>query len=433
MLSGYLAAERMTRPVVAWLLCAMFALLAELALEAAPLQGKVPPLPSRKGRAVTVRSVQELELALKEALPGDTILLEEGTYTLDRPLRIENKSHVTLRGRPGDPTRVVIKGRGWAKPADDYRAIANQDLIVIRGSQDVVIAHLTFADGAHYGIKIGLDNELALPNPGDIHIYNCHFRDIATRAIKGVAMANRKPVARGSVRFCVFENTKVPDPASAWAIYGGNYVSAIDMMYLDGWTFADNVFRNIRGATGGGRGAIFVWNQSRNVVVERNVFVGCDRAIAFGNPSKPTGYEEGTLHVYDGIIRNNFIVVGTSPHTTNTKGIELVWVDNVGVYHNTIYAPDIRCRAIHYFEKIHRLHLANNLVRGRMEGEGDARLEGNVVGLLENYFVDPLAGDLHLTPRATDALGRGVMLKAVTDDIDGQVRRAPPDVGADEH
>jgi len=416
-----------------WFAWGGFGLMLAPMLVAGPFHWKqVPPPPQRNGRMIAVRTVPALEEALRDAHPGDTIVLEEGIYTLDRTLWIVDKTHVTLCGRSRDPSKTILKGKGWGKPSDDYRTIANQDLLVIRSSQDILIANLTFADGAHYGIRIGADNDLSAPNPGGIHIYNCYFRDIATRAIKGVAMANRKPVSGGSVRFCVFENTKVPDPSWSWAIYGGNYISSIDMMYLEAWNFSDNLFLNIKGATGGGRGAIFVWNQSRNIVVERNVFVGCDRAIAFGNPSKPTGYQEGTLHVYDGIIRNNFIIVGANPHTTGVKGIEIVWVDNVQVHHNSIYAPDLQYRGIHFFQKIHRLHVANNLVRGRIDGEGDASLNGNVTGMLEGCFVNPQEGDLHLTEHATEALAKGVFLPAVKEDIDGERRRDPPEVGADE-
>jgi len=236
---------------------------------------------------------------------------------------------------------------------------------------------------------------------------------------------DRKPLVGGSVSFCRFENTKVPD--RSW-LYNGDYISAIDMMYLKDWVFSDNVFKNIRGANGGGRGAIFIWNQSRNIVVERNVFVGCDRSISFGNPSEPTNYEPGTLHNYDGIIRNNFIVADTGQGT----GIEVIWADNVQVCHNTVYTPDTQYPAIHYFQKISRLLIANNLVRGRLFGEGEARLEGNVTGDLDGYFVNPAGGDLHLTASAVEALGKGVQLTGVRDDIDGQKRKKHPDVGADQ-
>ncbi|HEU0138476.1 MAG TPA: hypothetical protein VFQ79_02145 [Bryobacteraceae bacterium] len=419
-----------------WITISYLTLAALPAAAAAPVwkpARQAPPLPAREGRAVPVSTVPALRQAMENARPGDTILVADGTYMLEQPLLFEGKQHVTLRSASGDPAKATLRGAGgWRGPADDYRSIGNEDLLVIQRSEDIIIAHLTFAEVRHYGIKIGIDADRIPPNPSNIHIYDCRFRDIATRAIKGVAMADRKPVVGGSVRFCDFENTRIPDASWGWAIYEGNYVSAIDMMYLKDWTFSDNVFRNFKGATGGARGAIFIWNQSRNITVERNMFIGCDRSIAFGNPSKPTGYEPGTLHVYDGWVRNNFIVMDSIPKGGGSKGIEIVWTDNVRVYHNTIRAADPRYRAIHYFENIHRLHLANNLVRGRIEGEGDVRAEGNVAGGLEGYFVNPVEGDLHLTGRAADALGKGVALAAVTDDFDGEKRGSPPDVGADE-
>ncbi len=375
-----------------------------------------PPPAAREGRTVTVGTVRELQRAVAEARAGDTILVAPGTYAVERDLRFEDKEQVTLRGASGDPADVVLRGGGWEGGSP-------RDVITIRRSDDVVIADLSIAEARMYGIKI--EPYPRPPHPRNIHIHHCRFLNIATRAIKGTASSDREPVVGGSVRFCTFENTKVPDPS--W-LFDGDYVSAIDMMFLKDWVFSDNVFRGIRGATGrgGGRGAIFVWNQSRDLLVERNLFVDCDRSIAFGNPSEPTNYEAGTLHVYDSTIRNNFIVVGAG------KGIELCWVDGVGVYHNTVYSPNPQRRGIHCFQRIHRVHLANNLVRGRLEYEGDVRAEGNVVGELEGYFVDPQEGDLHLTTRAASALGKGVPLPAVAEDIDGEPRRSPPDVGADE-
>jgi hypothetical protein len=372
-------------------------------------------LSEKNGEAIRVQNPQELQKAILEADSEDTILLEDGIYRLESSLWIEDKENLTIRGASEDPAKVTLMGGGWdgGKP---------KDVMVIRGSGNIAISYLTVTEARSYGIKV--EGVEGLRNPWDIDISHCRFIDIGVRAVKGTATQDRKHMERGSVRHCYFENTRVPDPD--W-LFKGDYISAIDMMYLDQWTFADNVFKNIKGANGGGRGAIFVWNQSRNVVVERNLFMNCDRSIAFGNPSEPTNYMQGTLHNYDGIIRNNVIVAGVG------KGVELVWLDNVKVYNNTVYCPDPRIRAIHYFQKINRLHLANNLVRGRMEGEGDVILENNVVGELTGYFVNPAAGDLHLTDAATLALGKGIPLPLVQDDIDGDKRGEYPDVGADEY
>ncbi len=377
-------------------------------------------LPDRSGKNIKVTTADELHQSIRDVKSEETILIEDGIYQLKQPLMIENKAHFTLKGASGDASKVVLLGGGWegGNPRDG---------IVIRSSDDVTIADISIAEVRSYGIKVeALGNESYPTNPFNINIIRCNFMNFGVRAIKGTAGKNRKGVEGGAVRFCRFENTKVPD--TAW-LFGGDYISAIDMMYLKDWTFSDNVFYNIRGANGGGRGAIFIWNQSRNVVVERNTFIGCDRSISFGNPSEPTNYEPGTLHNYDGIIRNNFIVAGDK----RGKGIEVVWADNVEVCHNTIYAPDLQYRAIHYFQKISNLTVANNLVRGSILGDVQAKEEGNISGNMEGYFKSPAVGDLHLTILATEAFGKGFQLSSVQDDIDGQKRKALPDVGADEY
>jgi hypothetical protein len=361
---------------------------------------------------VVVDTAEELVAAVRSAADGQTILISDGTYDLPASLWIEGRSHVTLTSASGDATKVVLKGGGW-EGGDP------KDVIVVRGSDNVTISHMTIAEARQYGVKVeGVDG---LPNPSDVHIDHCRFLDIGTRAVKGTATQDRGHMRGGSVRNCHFENTRVP--GADW-LFDGDYVSSIDMMYLDGWTFADNEFRNIRGANGGGRGAIFIWNQSRRVVVERNRFVGCDRSIAFGNPSEPTNYEDGTLHNYDGIIRNNVIVAGAD------KGIELVWLENVLVAHNSVYCPIPRTRGIHAFQRLHGLRMVNNLVHGRVETEGDVTDEGNVIGDLAGYFVDAEAGDLRLTDDALDAIGAGSRVDAVATDIKGVARGDRADIGA---
>ncbi|MBT3268401.1 hypothetical protein HN371_14695 [Candidatus Poribacteria bacterium] len=363
---------------------------------------------------VVVGTAEELVAAVRSVADGQTILISDGAYDLPASLWIEGKSHVTLTSASADATKVILNGGGW--DGGDPK-----DVIVIRGSDHVTISHLTIAEARLYGVKVeGVDG---LPNPSEIHIDHCRFLDIGTRAVKGTATQDRNHMRGGSVRNCHFENTGTP--GADW-LFDGDYVSSIDMMYLDGWTFADNDFRNIRGANGGGRGAIFIWNQSRRVIVERNRFVGCDRSIAFGNPSEPTNYEDGALHNYDGIIRNNVIVVGAD------KGIELVWLENVLVAHNSIYCAIPTSRGIHAFQRVHGLRMLNNLVHGRVETEGDVVAEENIIGDLTDYFVDAEAGDLRLTDDAADALDAGSRIDEAPDDIDGVPRGDRVDIGAHE-
>jgi hypothetical protein len=358
-----------------------------------------------------VRTAEELTAAVRDAQDGDLILVADGSYRVGRVLNLDGVKNVTIRGESNDPAKVILRGRGFDVVS------RGDDILRIAACEHVTVAYLTLAECHAYGLKVEAEH-----SPRDIHVYNCHFLNIGTRGLKG-STAQRTVAARGSVRYCHFENNKVPP--GDWQ-FGGNYISAIDMMSLEDWTISDNTFVNIKGHSGGGRAAIFVWVRSRRVVVERNRIVNCDRGIAFGNPSGSSNYMEGMLHVYDSICRNNFIVAGPD------AGIELAWVDGVKVYNNTVWRPDILVRGIRSIEKIHHVEIANNLVRGALSLAGGETVRNNLVGPLNGYFVDPASGDLRLSAQAKAAIDQGLSLAEVTDDIDGRPRGMHPDIGASE-
>ena len=376
---------------------------------------KAAPLPVPQGEVIRVTTVDELLTAVDRVGPGGTVLLADGLYRLPRVMILREKKDITIRSAAGDPTRVVLSGGGWDSDAK------GDDILHVGRCEGVTIAGLTFADCRSYGIKVEAENA-----PKDIHIYNCRFRDIGVRAIKGSAGQDPNVHAvKGSVRYCYFENTKVP-PAD-W-LYGGDYVAAIDMMALDGWTFSDNVFRHIKGRNGGGRAAIFIWVRSQHVVVERNLIVNCDRGVAFGNPGQSTANLAGERLVYvrDGIIRNNFI--GGGPDC----GIELWYADRVRVYNNSIWRPERNwSRGIRIGTGTGRAEIVNNLVHGEIRFEGgQAELRSNLAGRLDDYFVDPASGDLTLTASAAGAIDRGASLPEIIDDIRGRPRSGSIDIGA---
>src|SRR5690606_33350374 len=157
-------------------------------------------------------------------------LLADGTYRVGRPLGLDGVKGVTIRGASADPARVVLRGRGFDVVS------RGDDILRIAGCEGVTVAHLTFADCHGYGLKVEAEH-----SPRDIHVYNCHFLTIGTRGLKG-STAGTAIAAGGSVRFCHFENDKVP-PAD-WQ-FGGDYISAIDMMSLEDWTISDNTFVSI--------------------------------------------------------------------------------------------------------------------------------------------------------------------------------------------
>jgi hypothetical protein len=363
---------------------------------------------------IRVANVSELLAAVDRITPDGTILLADGHYKVPRVIVLAGKKNIIIRSASGDPAKVILSGKGWDSGNN------RDDILHIARCEGVTIADLTFTDCRSYGIKLEAENA-----PKDIQIYDCRFRDIGVRAIKGsVGKDPNVRAVKGSVRYCQFENTKVP-PAD-W-LYGGNYIAAIDMMALEDWTFSDNVFRNIQGRTGGGRAAIFIWVRSRRVVMERNLIVNCDRGVAFGNPGQSNANAaEEPAYVTDGIIRNNFIAGGAD------CGIELWHADGIKVFHNSIWRPERNwARGIRVGTGTAHADIANNLVHGeiRLEG-GEAQLRNNFAGRLEGYFVDPTSGALELTSAATRAIDQGVALPDVTDDIRHLPHTGRADLGA---
>lgn len=376
---------------------------------------KPEPLPPPQGKLTRVATVEELFVAVERLAEGETILLADGQYQLSRPLVLSGKTNVALRGANADAGKVTLSGNGWETGGQ------HDDILHIGACRGVTVADLGFADCRSYGIKVEAENA-----PTDIHIRNCRFRDIGVRAIKGSAGQDPNVRAvRGSVRGCYFENTKVP-PAD-W-LFGGDYISGIDMMALEDWTFSQNVFRNIKGRNGGGRAAIFIWVRSRRTVVERNLIVNCDRGIAFGNPGESTANRSGeqTVYVVDGVIRNNFIVGGAD------CGIELWHAERIKVFNNSIWRPEQNwSRGIRIGTGTAQTQVVNNLVHGSIQLDGGrASIHHNLAGRTEKFFVDPASGNLAIKPMATEALGRGLPLAEVTEDIRGKRRPGNPDVGA---
>ncbi len=389
-------------PTLVCLLVTMF--------QAVSLEKKAPAAPEGSGETIMIRSAEELRHALSGEPRGKTVLIADGIYTLETPIRMEKGSDVVVRGASGDPEKVVLRGRGFfaGKPGDD--------LLQLGQVENVAIADLTFEECRSYGVKIEAERF-----PKNVHVRNCRFKNIGIRMIKGSSSREGRAVG-GSIRYCRFENTLIP-PAD-W-LYEGDYISAIDMMSLEGWTIADNLFLNIRGRKGGARGAIFIWVRSNHVTVERNAILGCDRGVSFGNPSGSTNFVKGQEHIRDSLIRNNVIVPGPD------AGIELWWATNIGIYNNTIWredpaGPGLRGGMSEW--KIKGIQVVNNLVRGADMLDGDVFRESNLVGDLAGCSIDLPRLLFRCIPQA--ARRRGKPLVEVQDDYFAKRRGPAPDIGA---
>jgi lysophospholipase L1-like esterase len=377
-----------------------------------------PPLPPPTGQVIRAGTIEEIHEAARRVKPGGTILLADGVYPVERTILITTDD-VTLRGESGDRRRAVLDGGGTLG-----------ELLTIRACSGVTVADLTVRNVRWNGIKLDTDQ-----NVQRVTIRNCILHNIWQRAVKGVKVpeANREEARPhdGIVEYCLFVNDRPKrfedDPADTPENFGGNYIGGIDLMYPTGWTIRDNVFIGIRGRTGTARGAVFLWHDARDCVVERNIIIDCDSGICLGNSHKPP---DVPVHCTNVVARNNFLC------RVPENGILADFTRDCAILHNTVHDPSSRLgRLIRLVHDNDGLRVMNNLLSGpppRIESESRVTLRGNVNGAFPTAFVAPEEGNLRLTAGAAAAIDRAVPVPDVTTDIDRNPRGPAPDVGAHE-
>lgn len=257
---------------------------------------KAPALPPAGGDIRRVATVDEFIDAVREARPGQTILMADGHYMMPHVVTIRTDD-VTLRSASGDRDGVVIDG---SRSRDG-------ELIGFTACRGVTVADLTIQNIRWNGFKINSETGVH-----DLSIRNCVIHNIWQRGVKGVKvpLENREAIRPRNCRitYCLFYNDRTKqfadDPADTADNFDGDYIGAIDVMYASGWTISDNVFVGIQGRNRQGRGAVFLWHDSRDCVVERNIIIDCDAGVCLGNAYRP---EDITVHCTGCIVRNNFV------------------------------------------------------------------------------------------------------------------------------
>jgi lysophospholipase L1-like esterase len=383
------------------------------------------PLPAATGAVVRVTNAAELEAAAAALKSGQTILVAPGVYKMPRSLVIQNADDVIVRGDGGDRSQVVL----------DFAGSRHTEGVVFSRCNRALLADLTVQNVKQNGIKINGDMGAA-----HVTLRNIHSRNVWQRHVKAPKVpptADGKPAwAPGHrVEFCLFENDRPkqvgddPYEDENPTSYQHNYVGGMDVMGMDGLVVADNVFRTIRGKSGEGRGAVFIWVGSKNCVVERNLFIDCDQGICLGNSARG---DEGLAHATDCIVRNNFVVrcPESNLFAASTKGCRFL--------HNTVHDPQGRFgRLLRATGTNDGLVVAGNIFSGpEIAAENmPASIErrGNLNRDVGGYFRDAARGDLRLVAAAADAIDRGPEPALVSDDVEGKPRTGRPDLGADEH
>jgi len=362
------------------------------------------PLDAPAGPVFRVATVDELYLAVDRLQSGTTIVLEQGTYYLHRPIVIpEGLTQVALRGATGQWDDVVLQGNGMN---DD----SVQHGIMIGKSDRVLIADITIRDVYNHGVTI----DFAASRP---HVYHCRMLDTGEQFVKSNFNDAVGGADGGIVEYCLIEY-------SDWGPDDG-YTQGVDVHGGTGWIIRHNLFRNIRtppGAENTAVPSVLVWNGSADTLCEGNTFVDCDRAIALGLVQRK-GYADHT----GGIVRNNFITSRPDAVPNQDCGIHVHSAGAI-VVHNTVlqnggYPNAIEVRWPGASSIVH-----NNLTDGKITDRDGANmdLKGNAV-IGDLTFRGPKTGDLH---RAGDIRAVPFHEKCLTD-WDGQKRSSWTAPGAD--
>ena len=375
-----------------------------------------PPLPSPSGSVVSVSTVSALQSAVATLTSGTTILISPGVYRLTQELRIRSGvTNVALRGATNNRDDVVILGTGMNTPGVNIP-------VKVENAQDVLIANLSIGEAYYHPIQ--LQGEAGAER---VRVYNVRLFDAGQQFLKStVNPASPNGVDDGVVEYSLLEYTSI-GPAHG-------YTEGIDVHHGARWIIRYNLFRNIHvpaTAPDKFRPAILMWSGSRDTLVDSNVFIDCERGIIFGlGPQAPYAHSHS-----GGTIVNNFIY-RTQPVNADA-GIS-VW-DSPGtrVLHNTVIQNGTYRNAIEYrFPGTTGVEIINNLTDGQIQQRDAAQgsVYSNYTAATPAYFINPGAGDLHLTATATAALDRGVYLPLVERDWDGEPRiaGAAADLGADE-
>ncbi len=405
--------------VIISLLCVLAHLQALSSEKVPPFQWvrKAPPLPKPQGQVIHVKNVQELFRAAEAIEPGGTIMIADGHYFMPRYFELHTDD-ITMRSASGKRENVILDGS----------KSMHGELVGVSRCSGVTIADLTIQNIKYNGFKINSNLEAHR-----VTIHNCVIHNIWQRGVKGPAVPEERAAElcprSCRIQHCLFYNDRPKqfsdDPTDRPNTFRGNYIGGIDAMQCRRWTISDNVFYGIRGRTGEARGAVFLWQDSRDCVIERNVILNCDAGICLGNSHR----KQFPIHCTGCVVRNNFLT------KTPENGILADYTKDCMIAHNTIHDPGSRLkRLIRLVHTNDGLVVANNLLSGppmRIETKSAVDFRGNVTRVVTGAFTDAAHGDLHLKRRIPGITGSVKLLKNAPGDIDRERRSDPTTAGAD--
>lgn len=396
-------------------------------------QKAATPLPAPEGDVVHVKTATELEQAVRSMKSGQTIVLAAGEYRITHDLVPGAKTpeplrNIAFRGATGKREDVVIRGPGQENTEGNP-----QSCFQFNNVDGALVADLSIGDFFHHPIMLhGRFGCRA------VRMRNLRLFDAGQQFVKGTSGGPGRIGAKDCiVEHCLIEYTDIGPIANQ------GYTQGVDIHRGDRNIVRDCVFRNMHVKPGlrfQHGPAVLMWNDSRDSIVERCVFLDCDRGVQFGVSEKP---KDGPSDHSGGVIRNNFFY--TSRRITNADAPILAWNSpGTKILHNTILTNGTCPNAIEYrFTNTKGVIIANNLTDAKIFSRNGAEAEvyGNFTETAPGMFVDPAGGDLQLKSPVAGVVGAAEKLRPpltaadCADDFNGHPRRSdgPGDIGAAEH
>lgn len=325
------------------------------------------PLDTVIGTTITVSNVEELRAAVKEAnVSGNTsILLEDGTYNFVGEGLWVSGANIIFRSESGKRDKVQLKGEGM---------YGNTTRIFFVAGDNITIADMTLSDVANHVIQI--HGELDADNT---ILHNLHIKDGYEQLVKVSYDAGKmdQGADNGILECSILEYTAGIGPQY--------YIGGIDAHNAANWIVRNNIFSSIRSPEEEiAEHGVHFWSDSRNITVEDNILLNCDRGIGFGL---------GDRGAHGGIIRNNKIYHNP---TRGDAGIILENANDIIIEDNIILMENDYPNAIEYrFQGTTGTQILNNISNKAIKQRdgASATLTGNTTNAKITDYTDPKNGD----------------------------------------
>jgi len=301
-------------------------------------------------------------------------------------------------------------------------------------------------------------------------IYNVHIIDPGEQAVKindntagfpdngEIACSTIELTDTGRNQIETWDNNPASDPRQ---LDIKCYTGGVDGHKAKDWSIRDNVIKGFWCNTGLSEHGVHFWSGSRNINVERNLFINNARGVGLGLGDSRPGSRTYTdspcpgvaayVGSYGGVIKNNMIIgndprLFASPAQQDT-GIALESACETKVIHNTVASTQVNGYSSIEWRFLGSANntISNNLTTYRIidRGSGSGNIqEGNRDLVSPSIFVNLMQNDAHLNTTALSALGQGVLKpeykSLAPTDFDMQERfpasnpNRNPDIGADQ-